>query len=95
MKSPQDSMIWSFSLYPPEATTWLGLVQVAVMLTINGNELFWRVELRGAKTEILDRGDGASKLFPLIDIERAKTAALEFVNNRLSRTTDVRAFNDP
>jgi hypothetical protein len=53
------------------------------MLTRNGGEFFWCVELHGARVYKLDRGDGVSKLFGLLEIEIAKEAAIKFAHKVL------------
>jgi hypothetical protein len=58
-------------------STRVGLLLVSVLLTVNGNEFFWKVEVSGVGVSTLDRGDGCAKLFPLNDADGAKKAALK------------------
>jgi hypothetical protein len=70
---------WSATLHGNTGySTRVGLLLVSVLLTVNGNEFYWKVEVSGVGTRRLERSDETAKLFPLGEVEQAKKAALKF-----------------
>lgn len=63
----------------PHYSEQIGSSMARVVLTVNGGEFFWKVEITtGVGTKELINSDGTSKRWPLLEVEKAKEAARQF-----------------